>query len=365
MWTDGIQAYYSCIVSLVIFFIVVVVNRVVSKRIRRIFYFQIILILFCIIITWVDYVFESEKVGSFDKSLARTITLSVNYALFPLVAILFALVYIKHLNTKTKIFLAIPFLVNLILIIVNIFSGILFRVDENGVDSHGELFFIPFVVCLVYMVCLIYFNFAEKENKNKSYEIAIQVANTIIITGSFVLELVFNLNFLLWPTIFMASIFYYVELSLQSILQDNLTGAMSEVAFEYFININKGHTGTISLIDINDLSYINAKYGKDVGDSVLVACVSSILKTKLHRMYLYRMKEDQFILVARDQNIEDVNDILEKSKENIGEVNGVKASFAYGTAIFHENDRLEEKIKDATKIMEINKTHVKKIDIRQ
>jgi GGDEF domain-containing protein len=363
MWTDGIQSYYACFVGLIIFLAFVAINRVVPKRIRVIYYVQIALIFLCLIVTWLDYNFKIDN-GNINKEVARTITLTISYALSPVAAALFAIVYIKHLNGYNRTFLILPFSINLVLLIVNIFTGIIFKVNANGDTIRGPIFFIPFLTCFIYMICLIYFSVSEKENRNKTYEIVIQSINTIIITSSVLLEIFLNLHFLLWPTIFIASIFYYIELSLQFILQDNLTGALSEVAFEYFLNINRGHSGVISLIDINDLSIINNKYGKDVGDSVLVACVGALLRTKNKKMFLYRMKDDQFVLVSRDEDIEDVNDILEKARENVSLVNGFKPTFAYGSSIFHSNDRLEEKIKDAQKIMEINKTHIKKVNIR-
>ena len=363
MLIEGIEAYYACFVGLIMFFVVVVINRVIPKRIRILFFIQIILIFVCLIDTWLNTYFRNLTNSSF-AIYGNLITTTINYILVPIAAAIFILVYVKHFSNTIKTMIIVPFVINLICSLINIFVPFEFYINTNNEFIRLGAIFIPFLVCVMYMGFLIYFAVSEKENRNKNYEITLQIVNTIIITSAVIFEIVLDISLLLWQIIFIASLFYYLELSLQLILQDSLTGALSMVAYEYFININKGHVGTISVIDANDLGFINIKYGKDVGDSVLVDIVASILKYKTKHTFLYRIKDDQFILVSRDLGIEEVNDMLEKAKDNVSMIKDFKPNFAYGSAIFHENDRLDDKIGDAQKLMEINKSHIKKVDIR-
>jgi GGDEF domain-containing protein len=363
MLTEGIEAYYACFIGLIMFFAVVITNRVVPKSIRTLFYIQIIVIFVCLIDTWLNTYFKSLTPSNL-AIYGNLITTTINYMLAPISSAIFVLVYIKHLSKGTKAMIIIPFLVNFICSLVNLFVPFEFYINANNEYIRVGTTFIPFLICLIYMGYLIFFAVKEKENRNKTYEIVLQIVNTVIISSAVVIEIVLDVRLLLWQTIFIASLFYYLELSLQLILQDSLTGALSSVAYEYFINVNKGHSGTISVINVNDLGFINSKYGKDVGDSVLVAVVASLLKNKGKHTFLYRIKEDSFILVSRDLGIEEVNDMLEKAKDTVSTIKDFKPSFAYGSAIFHEEDRLDDKIGDAQKLMEINKSHIKKVDIR-
>jgi len=359
MWIQGLEAYYAPTFALILFLIIALINRVMPKRSRILFVVQTVLILILIVVTYIDFILETNGDDGFSYTYRR-ITTFLYYVLCPLACIGFVLLYVKNDQSIGLYTFPIAYIANIAILILGIFNGVVYKIDDTNKLTYGPLFFVPFVVSLIYMVYLIYFATKEKENHNKKYEIVFLLLITLGIFVAVFFEYYFETRLIIPSTITASLLLYYLVLCLQNILQDRLTGALSAIAFDYFIDINKGHEGTISVIDVIDMNEINSGFGKDFGDNVLISIVSAINRCKSKKMHLYRIKEDKFVLISRDANIEDVGRMLDKAKEKISVTKEIKPQFAYGSAIFHNNDDLRIKLNDATKVLNINKEHLRR-----
>jgi diguanylate cyclase (GGDEF)-like protein len=135
---------------------------------------------------------------------------------------------------------------------------------------------------------------------------------------------------------------------------DNLTKLSNRNAMnDYFKNIlsegiAKDHQFACIIIDLNNFKEINDNYGHLIGDEIL-----SLIGTKLKvscentRHFLGRLGGDEFIVLARYQNLYEIEEIANKIYSAIVEVNYIgnnvlRVGCCMGISLFPENGVTQE-----------------------
>lgn len=117
--------------------------------------------------------------------------------------------------------------------------------------------------------------------------------------------------------------FLFYHLSQKRVYLDPLTGLYNRNFFNDIISSIDYQKYAIAMMDLDKFKIINDTYGHDIGDAVLKA-VSASLKTSI-REYdkLIRYGGEEFLLyiAIRDLNHNDVNEILNRVRENIQSIN--------------------------------------------
>ena len=89
----------------------------------------------------------------------------------------------------------------------------------------------------------------------------------------------------------------------------------------------------LMLVDIDDVSGINKKYGKSKGDQVLISC-SDFFKKEIDRKdYIFRYSGGRFVLVFQEKTIEHVLAVANRIQSNVNsltEVLGITISSSVG-----------------------------------
>lgn len=250
-----------------------------------------------------------------ENKTARLILMTIRYSATPFILALVIMVLV----TRQKYFIFIPAGILLILNIVSIFTGIVFSINDSHQMVRGPLGFLPFIMCGVYMVFLIYL-LIRRSNK-RLVEIAPIIFLSIALASGVIFPFIFGSKFAqIFCTIIAVSLFiYYVFTILELAKKDGLTGVLNREA--YYIETRRDYkdiTAIISL-DMNGLKTINDTYGHAAGDEALTALAFCFTKATKARQSVYRMGGDEFVIVCRKTSKENVEALVERIKKNISE----------------------------------------------
>lgn len=250
-----------------------------------------------------------------ENKTARLILMSIRYSATPFILALVIMVLVQ----RQKYFIFIPAGILLILNIVSIFTGIVFKINDSHQMVRGPLGFLPFIMCGLYMVFLIYL--LIKRSNKRLVEIAPIIFLTIALASGVAFPFIFGSKFAqIFCTIIAASLFiYYVFSILELAKKDGLTGVLNREA--YYIETRRDYkdiTAIISL-DMNGLKTINDTYGHAAGDEALITLALCFTNATRAKQSVYRMGGDEFVIVCRKTSKEDVEALVERIKKSVSE----------------------------------------------
>jgi diguanylate cyclase (GGDEF)-like protein len=151
-----------------------------------------------------------------------------------------------------------------------------------------------------------------------------------------------------------------------SVYKDELTHAYNRkwlhdhyIEDENILNI----TGSLVLIDLNYFKEINDTFGHIIGDKVLIFITN---KLKNVSKEVIRYGGDEFLLIFKHQNIQEIKNQLHMLREKIiskklkAHNEEFHVSFSYGITSFLKGASLAKTIENADKAMYVDKINIKK-----
>ena len=293
------------------------------------------------IVVFAEFYLEPVK----ENSTARTILMAIRYSATPFVLALVIVVLVK----QQKVFVFIPAFILLVIDIVSIFTGIVFSLDAEHKLARGPLGFLPYAVCAVYMVFLIYL--LIKRSNKRAIEIIPIVFLAIALSSGIAFPFIFGSSFAqIFCTIIAVSLFiYYVFTVLELTKKDALTGLLNRQA--YYIETSryfKDITAIVSL-DMNGLKKINDTYGHAAGDEALITLSICFSKACRARQSAYRMGGDEFVIVCRKNTEQEVVALIDRIEKYVSETK-YTCSIGYS---YHEEGTmtLDELLKESDERM--------------
>ena len=147
---------------------------------------------------------------------------------------------------------------------------------------------------------------------------------------------------------------------------DSMTGVRNKHAYleyetrlEYTIKETADPKFAISIIDINDLKYVNDNLGHQAGDQwIREAC--RIVCTTFKRSPVFRVGGDEFCVISQGDDYENLNDLVQIIKDHNKEAlpsGGVV--IACGTATYQKGDSVADVYERADQAMYANKVELK------
>ena len=271
--------------------------------------------------------------------------MAIRYSATPFVLSLIIMVLVK----RQKHFVFIPACILLIVDVVSIFTGIVFSINEEHKLVRGPLGFLPYIVCALYMIFLIYL--LIKRSNKRLIEIAPIVFLAIALASGVIFPFVFGAKFAqIFCTIITVSLFiYYVFTILELSKKDALTGLLNRQA--YYVETRRDYkdiTAIVSL-DMNGLKTINDTQGHAAGDEALTTLALCFAKACRARQSAYRMGGDEFIIVCRKTPKEEVIALIERIEKYVSETK-YTCSIGYS---YHEEGtiNLEDLLKESDEKM--------------
>ena len=367
MINSTLQVFFAPILTLLALVIMVSRNPLLSDRRKRLFYGASILLTLIIASLWVDY--SLMRLAPTPAVLmVRRIAIFVHYGLSPVAPMMLALIH-RRKSKKEKWWFFLPATIALAVNIVGIFTGCVISVTEQNSSELGTMYFLPYLVGGIYLLLLLNRAMGQNFRPNRQAEGALITSSIIVFAITIVLEVVWDLRFILWTTATAFLLLYFLQLNVEKVSFDSLTGTYSQVAFS---NVTKklrrgnGKDCTIAMVDMNGLKYFNDTFNHEAGNSALKQMSGAILSaTEGHHMRVYRHGGDEFVVVALRLCREEMEQLLEAGLGKCGQVNGVGVSFAYGVTEFHAGNDLRAAISEADERMYAHKRATSKMPRRE
>lgn len=133
----------------------------------------------------------------------------------------------------------------------------------------------------------------------------------------------------------------------------------AEARLEYAVKETEDPKFAISIIDINDLKYVNDKFGHQAGDQhIREAC--RLVCTTFKRSPVFRVGGDEFCVISQGDDYENINELIQKIDDHNKEalLNG-GVVIACGTALNKKGEAVTDVYKRADEAMYGNKVRLK------
>ncbi len=203
----------------------------------------------------------------------------------------------------------IPYFMYLVVVLTNVFTDIIFTIDENLYYVRGAWYQAPFVVSAFYILVLLLITI---KNLKTVYKEIMQVLSfTFIFSSSITLMQFFIDDVILTGTIYTVSILI-VHLYIQNVRKsaDHLTGVNNRIALTHKINesIKSNDKFSLYIISLRNFKNVNERYGLETGDKLL-RLVSENLSKKFSIYNIYRYSGDEFAILSKNLSEEYLNEL--------------------------------------------------------
>lgn len=269
----------------------------------------------------------------------------------------------KNINYKPKnyIWFLLPVIVNTFLVILSPFFKLIFYINKYNVYTRGILFFIPFAISYLYLLCGFFIIY---KNRKKLYRIEFfpLILFGIFPTLATLIQILFYGPLLMWSSISFSLIVLYLYIQQRMMHIDYLTGAWTREKLYRFLN-NKSNqkkckNSAIVLIDLDDFKKINDTYGHSEGDKALMNLVSITKNVIGNDASITRYGGDEFILILNASTPQEVETTISKIHNNLTDYSKHLKSpyiinFSYGYEFFNleKQTNIAEYINHADKLM--------------
>ena len=250
-----------------------------------------------------------------------------------------------HIDRKTKGLHMILFwvlsVVEMVLLIVNLFEPIVFEIDENNVYHRGD-YYILFVVLGFVLVFYgyTYYMIAKLRNPSLRYFPVMEFLAPVVV-GNIVQMKIYGISLL--PISF-AVAFAAITIALQNecIYIDKLTGVYNRYELDKILkrrHYRHNEKLIAMMLDLNDFKSINDTYSHEEGDQALITFAKALVEAIGSEGLVIRFAGDEFIIlipVFKPVTIDDYKDRIHRKLDEYNETSGkpYKLSAAIGGRIF-------------------------------
>ncbi len=165
---------WALILILAAFFIMLLTNVFLDRRSVRRLYNLIVVVFLLSIVVYVEFLLADLGVGRY----ARTVLMAIRYSATPFIIAMVTYTLVKRQHWA----IFIPAVALLIIDIISIFTGIVFKVNADNSFTRGALGYLPFIVAGVYCGFLIYI-LIKRSNKQAMEIIPIIFMSFALVSG--------------------------------------------------------------------------------------------------------------------------------------------------------------------------------------
>lgn len=324
---------------------------IVGKMLNRSKTIQLIMTIFCILLF---AIFNLLIVSVPMSILLKTLLYSFEFVNINLIIYsFFMILQEKKLPRKTFVLSIIPFLIATFIDLSAFFNPYVFTIS-NRLIIH-VLGYTSITIDLIYVIISIFQVFLEKEknSKEKYYMVILLSINTIV---SMLLCLIFDIYHLFTIGMLINISIYMTYFVSCNNSKDLLTGAWIRKKFYKDYRLYKKSVTYLMFFDLNNLKYLNDHFGHHEGDLALKTICNIINNNIPSKTYLYRVGGDEFVVLCRKVNEEQVKDIVSKIQEDFKTTN---YSAAVGYVKADQNIPVEKLLQVADKEMYKDKNNSK------
>ena len=251
----------------------------------------------------------------------------------------------RRVKRYAKIICA-PVLIALISIWTTPFTGWVFSISDENVYTREDLWIIPAVSTIAYVVFGVCYVYANKKKINKYMIMPIMLIMTPIFIGMFLQWLIPGVA-IIAMVITISLVGFYATTQSESAYIDRLSGVYNRRYLDdYLTSLNEndkyrknGKTITGIMLDMDKFKQINDNFGHHIGDDA-ISQVGSILRDNLGKMnFAARYGGDEFIIITPMLDTDSIEALMQKLTDVANEKNAsgeypYELLFSYGYAQF-------------------------------
>lgn len=256
----------------------------------------------------------------------------------------------QHLRKRLVLY-AIPLVMQVILLIYNAWSGIVFYIDADNTYHRGKWVLISVLLSFIYLLCstslALRKGYRSKvvSEKKQAFLMAAFVLPPFV--GTIIQSMYYGLS-LIWISTTISMLMIFVNIQNQQINTDSLTGLNNRLQFDKYLYFKTKDTSSkdvfsLIMIDVDKFKQINDTHGHLAGDKALV-CVGEILKKscKNKNVFISRYGGDEFAIIYQTRQLANVHKLIALIQQNIQAYNMSNTevftlSLSIGFAIWKRN----------------------------
>jgi len=283
----------------------------------------------------------------------------IGFAITPIIPIVLIAIFDIKIIRLHRLFL-IPTILNIFLVALSPFFGLIFSVDANNHYERGSIFFffvLVYVTNIIMLAVTIWYT-GQKYLYPIKFKIALLAFFTVSATS---VQLVVPLTYTSWHCVTLSLLLLYILLSDFDSSFDTVTKLYNRAAFEKEAKRLSGkEVFSIIVMDINNFKEVNDKYGHEYGDIALKE-LGEIIRNSFHKSCSgYRIGGDEFCVICRDGNEEKIEqhlkamtNMLTSKRQN----DNWLPTVAYGYSVYRRGEALsfDEVMKKADEHMYLYK----------
>ena len=324
-----------------IFLIVLFSVRLLSERTARdtaLRYFWLTVIS-CLLLVFED-IGESFASENPDLRFWRTLFSAAGYFLRSTAALGLALVVCGP-RQRRNVWLWVPCGINLLVCFTAFFSDVCFGFNAKYEFYRGPLGFVPFVVPLLYLACILWITFRRYGDTDQRMDRLILVSCAAFCLLAALLDATRG-GVRLHDAMLVSSLFFYLYLRSYDVRRDALTLLLNRQSmYDDCASLGKNITAAASL-DMNGLKAMNDRFGHAAGDAGLKKIGECLLAVSGPRVRCYRIGGDEFVMLFFHMEEEEVQKTLDRLNALIKEAGG---SIACGYVMREKDEAMENLIR--------------------
>lgn len=272
-------------------------------------------------------------------------------------------------------FIAIPALIICIGSIVNLFVPVFYRITSEFVYERTSLSPVLFITNYLYLGYAVVLTYKYRNKVNKYLFMPIIIFMIPIIVAS-ITQFIFYGYSLIWLGTAIALNSLYNNVQNEASYIDPLSGLFTRQYLTSYLNQHmKEGSGDNKImgimLDIDHFKVINDTYGHFVGDEAITSAGEILRDSVSNNSIVARYGGDEFVIICRNGELEDIKKIIDKINELAEELNhsnkhNYLLSFSSGYAKCDNNDDIDSFLKKLDVAMYINKKQkesIKKLEV--
>jgi diguanylate cyclase (GGDEF)-like protein len=302
----------------------------------------------------------------------------IGYLVIPLPLLIWAL-YTDYLifqskkhTQKAKFYLSFPMVINALLVLLSLFKGLIFYIDDKNIYHRGPFFIFTAAACFFYIIysfAIILFN----KNKIGSEKIVPLLIYPLPMLVGAVLQNIYYGTSTIWIGSTISIMILYFSIQNSRLNTDYLTGLYNRRQLDNYLKdkiLNDSAKSLFAgiLIDLDDFKSINGMFGHQVGDEALLTA-ANLLRRCFHKNDLIvRYAGDEFVIIKDINKPEDLKIAVDKLNLLITNYNlktnkpyRLKLSLGYDIYDYKSGMGSEEFIKHIDSLMYAEKSRKKKL----
>lgn len=310
---------YAFLFTMVLLAFTVLSNKKMERNIRKRFIQFMCLCIVQAVIEQAEIHFGELDYGNLQRLLLST----AGYILRTALLYIIILIMMRNETAKVRGLLCIPWAVFCLLMLINLFNGMVYSFDRDNKLVTGPIFAVTVVVLVFYLVVIVWYSNREGavrkaagsvEGGSERTTIFISFAFIILnVIALFTVSTYENNSMIAMALSALAYGIYFKSLTQNEeneLLKntETRTGLLNEAALIRRINemrsSGKASDYAVVYFDLTRFGLVNDQYGTEVGDKALVEYATFLASIVRKDEILSRQGSDKFIAVINKKNLD-------------------------------------------------------------